>query len=144
MLSNANLGQGLWVEVVSTACYLINRSPSMAIDCKILKEVWIGHPSDYLNLKIFGCEAYALTPKNQCSKLDPRSKKCIFVGYDDVMKGYRLWDPTAHKIVISRDVIFYDFSLIKSESVRVDVEQEHVISKQLIQLENQSSNDSMK
>ena len=57
-------------------------------------------------LQIFGCEAYALTPKNQRSKLDPRSKKCIFVGYDDVTKGYRLWDPTAHKIVISRDVIF--------------------------------------
>ena len=29
MLSNANLSQEVWVEVVSTACYLINRSPSM-------------------------------------------------------------------------------------------------------------------
>ena len=29
MLSNANLGQELWEEAVSTACYLINRSPSM-------------------------------------------------------------------------------------------------------------------
>ena len=83
-------------------------------------------------MKIFGCEAYAVTPKNQRSKLDPRSKKCIFVGYDDVMKGYRLWDPTTHKIVISRDVIVYESSLIKSESVRVDVEPEHEISKQLI------------
>ena len=95
-------------------------------------------------MKIFGCEAYALTPKNQRSRLDPRSKKCIFVGYDDVMKAYRLWDPTSHKIVISRDVIFDESSLIKSESVRVDMEHEHVISKQLIQLENQSYNDSKK
>ena len=78
----------------------------MTIDCKILEEVWTNHSCDYLNLKIFGCEAYALTPKNQQSKLDPISKKCIFVGYDDVTKGYRLWDPIAHKIVISRDVIF--------------------------------------
>ena len=83
-------------------------------------------------MKIFGCEAYALTPKNQRSKLNARLKKCIFVGYDDVMKGYILWDPTAHKIFISRDVIFYESSLIKSESVRVDVEQEQAISKQLI------------
>ena len=66
------------------------------------------------------------------------------MGYDDVMKGYRLWDPTTHKIVISKDVFFYESSLNKSESVRVDVKQEHVISKQLIQLENQSSNDSKK
>ena len=62
----------------------------MEIYCKILEQVLIGHPCDYSNLKIFGCEAYALTPKNQRSKLDPISKKCIFVGYDDVTKGYRL------------------------------------------------------
>ena len=116
----------------------------MAIDCKIPEEVWTNHSCDYSNLKIFGCEAYALTPKNQRSKLDPRSKKCVFVGYDDVMKGYRLWDLTAHKIVISRDVNFYESSLIKFESVRVEVEQQHAISKQLIQLENQSYNDSKK
>ena len=59
MLSNANLGQELWAEA---ACYLINWSPSLAIDCKIPKKVWIGYPSDYSNMKIFGCEAYALTP----------------------------------------------------------------------------------
>ena len=55
-----------------------------------------------------------------------------------------MWDPTAHKIFIRRDVIFYESSMIKFENVRVDVEQEHVISKQLIQLENQYSNDSKK
>ena len=75
-------------------------------------------------MKIFGYEAYTLTPKNQHSKLDPRSKKCIFVGYDDVTKGYRLWDPTTHNIVISINVFFYEYSLIKSENVRVNVEQE--------------------
>ena len=58
----------------------------MAINCKIPEEVWTGHPCDYSNLKIFGYEAYALTPKNHPSKLEPRSKKCIFVGYDDVTK----------------------------------------------------------
>ena len=107
MLSNANLGQELWEEAISTARYLINQSPSMPIDCKIPEEVWTSNPCcDYSNLNFFGCEAYALTPKNQRSKLNPRLKKCIFVGYDDVMKGYRLWDLTTHEIVISRDVIF--------------------------------------
>ena len=86
MLNNANLGQELWAQGVSTACYLINRSPSMAIDCKIMEEVWAGHSCDYSNLKIFGCESYALTLKNQCSKLGPRSKKCIFFGYGDLLK----------------------------------------------------------
>jgi transposase InsO family protein len=39
MLSNAKLQQELWAEAVLTACYLINRSPSTAINCKILEEV---------------------------------------------------------------------------------------------------------
>jgi hypothetical protein len=40
------------------------------------------------------------------SKLDSKSRKCVLLGYADGVKGYRLWDPTAHKVVISRDVIF--------------------------------------
>ena len=112
----------------------------MAINCKILEEVWPGHPCDYSNLKIFGCEAYALTPKNQRSKLDPRSKKCVFVGYDDLTKGYRLWDPTTHKIFISRYVIFDECSLTKLENVYVFEEPEQVLSK-LVHLEIQSSHD---
>ena len=120
MLNNANLGQGLWEEAFYGRG--INLSPSMEIDYKITEEVWTGHSCDYSNLKIFGCEAYALTPTNQRFELDPRSKKCIFVGYDDVTKGYGSWDTTAHNIVISRDVFFYESSLIKSENVRVDVD----------------------
>ena len=74
MLSNAKLQQRLWAEAVLTSCYLVNRSPSTAIDCKIPGEVWSGHPCDYSNLKAFGCDAYALLPKKKCSKLDPKSK----------------------------------------------------------------------
>ena len=32
----------------------------------------------------------------------------MFLGYTDRVKGYRLWDPTTHKIFISRDVIFVE------------------------------------
>eukprot|EP00253_Pinus_taeda_P031586 PITA_31586 len=38
MLSNTNLQKELWTEAVSTTCYLINRSPSIAIGCKIPQE----------------------------------------------------------------------------------------------------------
>jgi hypothetical protein len=42
----------------------------------------------------------------EISKLDSKSRKYVFLGYADRVKGYRLWDPTAYKVVISRDVIF--------------------------------------
>jgi hypothetical protein len=72
MLNNAKLQHELWAKAVSTTCYLVNRSPLIAIDCKILEEVWTGYPCDYSNLNIFGYEAYALIPKHQHSKLDTK------------------------------------------------------------------------
>jgi hypothetical protein len=40
MLSGAKLGQEFWAKVVGTACYLVNRSPSSALDDKTPQEVW--------------------------------------------------------------------------------------------------------
>jgi hypothetical protein len=77
-------------------------------------------------LRIFGCDTYALISKDQCSKLDPRSKRYVFVGYGDGVKGYRLWDPTTHELIIRRYVVFDESSLIKSELVDVEVRQEQV------------------
>ena len=142
MISNANLQKELWAEAVSTTCYLVNRSPSVAIDCKIPEEVWTGQSCDYSHLRIFGCDAYSLIPKNQRSKLDPKSKCIVFVGYDYVVKGYRLWDPTLRKIVISRDVTFDESSFLKSNVERI--EQEQVSPSQRVQLEARSFGDSRK
>eukprot|EP00253_Pinus_taeda_P007139 PITA_07139 len=74
MLSNVRLRKELWMEAVATTCYVINRSLSTVIGCKIPQEVWIGHPCDYSKLRVFGCDAYALVPKHQRTKLDPNSK----------------------------------------------------------------------
>ena len=38
--------------------------------------------------------------------MDKKSQKCVFLGYSDVTKGYRLPDVKTNKLVVSRDVIF--------------------------------------
>jgi hypothetical protein len=93
---------------------ILNRSPSTKINCKIPEEVWTCHSCDFSNLRIFFCDAYALISKDQRSKLDPRSKKYVFVGYGDGVKGYILWDPTSQKLIIRRYVVFDESSLLKS------------------------------
>ena len=40
------------------------------------------------------------------TKLDPSGKKCIFVGYSESLKAYRIYFPGYKKIDISRDVTF--------------------------------------
>ncbi|GJZ66216.1 retrotransposon protein, putative, ty1-copia subclass [Tanacetum coccineum] len=51
-------------------------------------DLWSGHLANYEMLRIFGCIAYSHV--NQ-GKLKPRAIKCIFMGYPDGVKGYRLW-----------------------------------------------------
>ena len=45
-------------------------------------------------------------PDEQRSKLDDKSQKYIFIGYDTNSKGYKLYIPNTRKTIINRDFIF--------------------------------------
>uniref|UniRef100_A0A2N9GD91 Uncharacterized protein n=1 Tax=Fagus sylvatica TaxID=28930 RepID=A0A2N9GD91_FAGSY len=111
---NAELPKIFWAEAVDVACYIINRSPRVALDGKVAEEVWTGQEVDYSFMRIFGCPAYVHISGEDRSKLDPKSKKCIFLGFKKGVKGYKLWDPVAQKVVISRDVVFDEKSMTKA------------------------------
>ena len=57
-------------------------------------------------MRIFGCPSYVHIPIDKRSKLDSKSKKCIFLGFKKGVKWYKLWDLMAQKVVISKDVVF--------------------------------------
>ena len=88
------------------AVYLINRSPGTSLDGKVSEEVWTGVDLNLSNLKIFGNPAYVLIPSDERTKIDPKSKKCVFLGYEKGVKGFKFWDLVAKKRMISRDVVF--------------------------------------
>jgi hypothetical protein len=90
MLNGAGLGQEFWAEVVGTSCYLVNRSPSSALDDQIPHEVWSGKKPSLEHLRVFGCDAYVHVPKENRSMMDKNVEKCIFNGNKDVVKGYKL------------------------------------------------------
>jgi hypothetical protein len=111
------LGKEFWVEAVGTACYLVNRSPSSALDDKTPQEVWTGKKPSLTHLKVFGCEAYVHVPKENMSKLDKKAEKCIFIGYKDGLKGYKLWNPETKKVVYSQDVVFREIKDVVKQDV---------------------------
>ena len=100
------MGQEFRAEVVENACYLVNRSPSSALEDKTPHEVWTGKKPSLSHLRVFGCDAYVHVPKEKRTKLDNKSERCIFIGYKDGLKGYKLWNPETRKVVYSRDVVF--------------------------------------
>ena len=106
MLIGVRLGQELWAEVVETTSYLVNRPPSSALEDKTPQEVWTGKKPSLSHLRVFGCDAYVHVPKEKRTKLDSKSEKCIFIGYKDGLKGYKLWNLVTRKVVYSRDVLF--------------------------------------
>ena len=56
---------------------------------------------------MFGCESYSHVPMELIPKLNPKSHKCIFIGYGvDGEMGHCLWHPKSHKIIRSSQVIF--------------------------------------
>ena len=69
-------------------------------------EAWFKRKLKVDHFKIFGSTAYSHSPKENREKLDKKGEKCIFIGYSDESKGYRLYKPESRKLIISRDAIF--------------------------------------
>nr|GEV70797.1 Gag-Pol polyprotein [Tanacetum cinerariifolium] len=121
MLETASLGKLFWAKAVNTTCYVINRSPSTAVELKTPIEIWTEKPINYSYLHIFGSPVYVMYNTLEITKLDPKSRKCLFLGYADGVKGYRLWDLAAHKVVISRDVVFMEDKIQENKEEQLDV-----------------------
>lgn len=123
-----------WAEALSTAVYLRNRSPTTSVPDMTPYEALQGEKPDVSHLKQFGCICYAHIPKDERKKLDSKATKCIFLGYGDRVKGYRLYDETRGKVIHSRDVRF-DETRAKESEIEIcepmesasDFESEHEI-----------------
>ncbi|PNX60087.1 hypothetical protein L195_g060011, partial [Trifolium pratense] len=87
--------------------------PSVPLEHKIPEEVWSGKEVKLSHLRVFGCVAYVHISDQGRNKLDPKSKKCTFIGYGEDEFGYRLWDDENKKIIRSRDVIFNERVMYK-------------------------------
>lgn len=93
---------------MSTVIYLINLSPLAPLNGDVTERLWRKKDIFYGYLKVFSCKAFVHIPKDKQSKLDEKSKQCIFLGYENEEFGYRLWDPIGKKLIRSWDVVFLE------------------------------------
>jgi hypothetical protein len=95
-----------WGEAVSTAVFILNRSPTKALEGQTPFEAWHGRKSNVAFLRTFGCISHVKNLKSGLNMLEERSTPMVFLGYEEGSKAYRLYDPTSGKVVVSRDVVF--------------------------------------
>ena len=98
---------------MSTIAYVINLSPTVALQGDVPNRVWYGKNVSYDHLRVFGCKCFVHIPKNERSKLDVKSKECIFIGYGQDEFGYRCYDPIQRKLIRNRDVVFVEHQTIE-------------------------------
>ena len=106
MLADSELPKRFWAEALSIPRYLRNRSPTNAVQDKTSYEAWTGNRPNVSHLRIYRCDAYAHVPKDESSKLDSKTRRSIFLGYGQGVKGYRLSDKAHKRISYSRNVVF--------------------------------------
>ncbi|GJS25028.1 retrovirus-related pol polyprotein from transposon TNT 1-94 [Tanacetum coccineum] len=109
LLFQMTVPKPFWADAVSTACFLINCMPSAVLGRNYLYSVLFPtKPLFPIDPKIFDITCFVQDTQPSITKLDPKSLKCVFLGYSRIQKGYRCYSPQLHRYLVSRDVTFHE------------------------------------
>jgi transposase InsO family protein len=75
-----------WGEAVVTTIYILNRSPTKALNGRMSYEAWHGRKPTVSHLWVFGCLTFAKELGHN-DKLDDGSTPGVFIGYADGSKA---------------------------------------------------------
>jgi histone deacetylase 1/2 len=106
LLAHVVMPLKFWGEAFLTSVFLINRLPSRVIGNDTPYEHLFNKIPDYSFLRTFGCAVWPnLRPYNS-RKLEFRSKRCVFLGYSNIHKGFKCLEPSSGRVYVSCDVVF--------------------------------------
>ncbi|GJW86319.1 retrotransposon protein, putative, ty1-copia subclass, partial [Tanacetum coccineum] len=112
MMSQTTLPKSFWDYALETAARILNMVPTKKVD-KTPYEIWHGQAPKLSYLKVWGCEALVKCDTlTKPDKLDPRSFRCIFVGYPKETMGYSFYNPSENKVFVTRNAEFFENDLI--------------------------------
>ncbi|KAJ0754023.1 putative RNA-directed DNA polymerase [Helianthus annuus] len=82
-------------------------TPSSILNGKSPYDLVYGFKPFLNHLRNFGCLCFS-TVLNNPDKFGSHAEKCVFLGYSNQKKGYKLWSIDKKQIIFSRDVRFYE------------------------------------
>ncbi|GJR05633.1 retrotransposon protein, putative, ty1-copia subclass [Tanacetum coccineum] len=126
MMSQTTLPESIWDYALESVARILNMVPTKKVE-KTPYEVWYGQAPKLTYVKVWGCEALAKRDTlTKPDKLEPRSIKCIFVGYLKETMGYSFYYPPENKVFVAQNVEFFKNSLITQEA-KIDEPQSDII-----------------
>jgi hypothetical protein len=81
-----------WGEAVVTVVYILNCSPTKALNGRTPYEAWHGRKPAVSHLRVFSCLAFG-KELGHIGKLDDRTTPGVFIGYAEGSKAYSILDP---------------------------------------------------
>jgi hypothetical protein len=93
-------------KAVNITVYIKNQCPTKALESKAPQEAWTGRKLNVFHLRVFGYKTFVHIPNEKRSKLESKSMPCVFLGYCEGTKTYRLMCVETKRIIKSRDVVF--------------------------------------
>ncbi|KAL0334102.1 UNVERIFIED_CONTAM: Retrovirus-related Pol polyprotein from transposon TNT 1-94 [Sesamum angustifolium] len=115
-----HLPKAFWAEAVYTAVYLLNRCPTKAVQNMTPIEAWSGKKPSAKHLRVFGSICYVHIPIEKRHKLEEKTEKGIFLGYNTQSKGYRIYNLKTKKLIISRDIEFDEDAMWNWDEEKVE------------------------
>ncbi|GKE11621.1 retrotransposon protein, putative, ty1-copia subclass, partial [Tanacetum coccineum] len=113
MMNLTTLLKSFWGYALESAARIPNIVSTKKVE-RTPYEIWHGKAPKLSYLRVWGCEA--LVKQDRPDKLDPRSIKCIFVGYPKETMGYNFYYPSKNKIFVARNAEFFEDNLIVQET----------------------------
>jgi hypothetical protein len=105
LLKQRGMPAVFWGEAVVTAVYILNHSPTKALNGRMSYEAWHGRKPAVSHLRVFGCLTFG-KELGHIGKLDDRSTTGVFIDYAEGSKAYRILDSRTQRVRTTRDVVF--------------------------------------
>ena len=105
MLHEYGVAEFFWIEVVSTACYIINHVHLHLMAKKTCYKMYKGRKSSLSYLHVFGFPCFILKSEmDQVGKFDSKDDEGIFLRYSTFSKAFIIYNKRIMKVEESINV----------------------------------------
>jgi hypothetical protein len=101
MIQSKGLSPNYSTKAINCENYIVNHTPTKALKNITSKEAWNKFKPNVSHFHVFDSVAWAHILGEKRKDLQPKSEKCIFVGYSEDVKGYRILQTHSNEIIIT-------------------------------------------